>query len=170
MRRTWARILLTLLSIFILIGVALTFYFIFNPRRSRVIELVVGADGGSETVSFEDLSLVPGSRSEYIIRLRSETEDHYAVSLDFSGSVSDGFRGNLTVEIECDGLDGDRTFLLYELLLGKEILIYDKITPDEAYEIRITYYLPESVGNEAQNSEANFDLTITARNDGGFYE
>lgn len=29
-------------------------------------------------------------------------------------------------------------------------------------EIKIIYYMPENVGNEAQNAEAKFDLIVTA--------
>ena len=38
-----------------------------------------------------------------------------------------------------------------------------KLNEDESVLVKVIYYMPETVGNEAQNAEANFDLRISSR-------
>lgn len=161
--------MLTLISVLLLVGAGLTVYFVTHPNRSNIIDVDV-ADGTSSEVRFESLALIPGASSSYTVRLNSEVTDEYEVVLEFDGTASAGLCENLVVEIDCKGMANRKTAKLTELLSGKSIIIYDTLTEGEPYEIKITYHLPESVGNEAQNTEASFDLTIKTSNAGGFYE
>lgn len=117
------------------------------------------------TLNFEKLSLVPGDECEYTVLLEHENADACNLKFNF--------------------VDLDETLLLKDfarvkILAGEEVL-WDELLAlaieNEPFvlpvdfknsvntELRIVYYLPIDVGNEAKNAETLFELQLTATNE-----
>ena len=169
MEKPFIKILIGISAALILVGVIIAIIILSSPKNTAVVEVKI-SDGESEIVAFESLAMLPGVENEYVIRLRSESRDKYDVSLAFSGEISESISDNLFVRVECEALDTPKTLLLAELLSGGTVSFTDTLRPISYYEIKLSYFLHENTGNEAQNAEASFDLTITVNNAGDFYE
>lgn len=151
------------LSIMILIGIALSIYLHTASKRKNIININID---GNETknVEFKNLSMVPGEKIEYIINLKSEVVKECKVTLRFQEIEEQNLKNYVYVQI----VSNDEKIseqLLKNLLEDKEIVIPVDFTKEKKKEIKISYYLPEEVGNEAQNAEASFELLITTTNE-----
>ncbi len=132
-----------------------------DERNNIVVNL---SDDNTEIVEFEALTLVPGEQCEYRIKLKNKNANEYDLSLDF-------------VELE------DKTLKNFARvkIVSKDEVLYDELLADafedenivfpidfEVFrntELRVIYYLPIEVGNEAKNAEALFKLVLTASNE-----
>lgn len=151
------------LSIMILIGIALSIYLHTASKRKNIININID---GNETknVEFKNLSMVPGEKIEYIINLKSEVVKECKVTLRFQEIEEQNLKNYVYVQIETND-EKISEQLLKNLLEDKEIVIPVDFTKEKKKEIKISYYLPEEVGNEAQNAEASFELLITTTNE-----
>lgn len=156
-------ILLALTAVLILVTVALSLYYICVRNNRNVIQLNISADE-SYSVDFKALALLPGDDISYTLRVKSEEKQKYKMTLKFNETDTEQkLKDFVYVRIEM----GDE--VIYEKLLADsftdEALSLDvDFTNVKKNEFRITYHMPEEVGNEAQNSEAFFELHITAEN------
>lgn len=163
MKKTiFIRIALSVLSAMILVGAGLTTHLLVNRNSGNVIEVEV-QNGETQSVEFENLCLIPGEECLYVIELSSDIADEYEISLKFEETQEDALKNFAYAKIEANG-ETVCDKLLADLFGGEEILLYCDLK-DGGREITITYYIPENVGNEAQNSGAVFDLSITASNE-----
>ena len=168
-KNTLAAILSVAASIFVMIGVGLSLCFMYEAERDRQIINVGVESGEDKTVRFEGLHLAPGDRTEYTVNLTNKTDGPYEVSLDIEEQTDLGLKHFVYARIEANGE------VLCDKLLSEvfEDAHYEfSVTSDRKRDcvIRITYYMPESVGNDAKNTESVFDMTITATNAEDFYE
>lgn len=163
LKKHWMNILLALTAVLILVTVALSFYYIYVRNNRNVIQLSISADE-SYSVDFKALGLLPGDDISYTLRVKSEEKQKYKMTLKFNETDTEQkLKDFVYVRIEM----GDE--VIYEKLLADsftdEALSLDvDFTNVKKNEFRITYYMPEEVGNEAQNAEAFFELHITAEN------
>ena len=170
MKRTFVLILLVSLSITMLVGAGFATYFLFNSDRESNVHDINLQIGGRHEVEFTDLDLVPGESVEYDIKLHSEMDVEAFVALEFKriddipegvAKLEDYAYARITMgeEILCDTL-------ISELLnSGSTINFECEIGADDHCDLKITYYMPDEVGNEAQNAEASFEIVITATNE-----
>lgn len=155
-------IALIALSVVILLAVALMAYLMTRDRRIIKVDI---SSGEAQDVVFDDLVLFPGESTGYKLLLCGKYSDEYQITLEFKDNEPDKtlkdhayIRMEKGDEILCDAL-------LRDVLEGDGIVFTAFLTEGEAETISVIYYMPEDVGNEAQNAEADFTLMITASNE-----
>lgn len=163
-KSTFMRIVLIVGSALILVGVSLMTWMLVTEDDRSVIEVQL-EDGKTQSIEFEDLSLVPGEECEYVVTLKSENAKKYDLNLDFVDTEKDLTLKNFARvkivangEVVCDEL-------LATVFENEDIVLPIDFTEDKNTELKIVYYLPLEVGNEAKNAEAVFELLLTASNE-----
>lgn len=160
-KRIIIRIAIIAASALIVAGVGLMIWMMTTEDERNNIEVKI-TEGRTESVSFENLSLVPGERCEYTLKLKSEHAEAYDLSLNFVEKEEKTLKNFARVKI----ISGE-TVVADELLAnvfedGYVINLPVDFTKKKNTELTVVYYLPEEVGNEAKNAEAVFELNITA--------
>ena len=151
-------------SLLIIVGVSLIGWINSTSADKNEIKVEI-EEGHTESVEFKDFELVPGASCEYTVKFNGERARQYDVTLDF-------------VEKEDKTL---KKFAYVKIISGDEI-IYDRLLADafeddvleisvdfdnnENTELKIVYYLPIEVGNEAKNAEAVFELQFVTKSEG----
>lgn len=156
-----ARILLVALAIMILLGVALTVYFLTVDKR--VIKVRIEPDE-TQQIHFDAICLRPGEQCEYTVELSCEYSKQYRLTLAFSDrEPTQTLKNYAHVRVEKDGeVVCDQ--LLADMFEQGGVTTQIDFTDGAKNDIRIVFYMLETVGNEAQNAEADFDLLLTATN------
>lgn len=156
-------ILLLVGSVLIVIGIAVMAWVLITDGDRSAIEVQI-SDGKTETVEFEALGLVPGERCEYNITMRAESSDIYDLTLDFVETGESTLKNFARVKIVANG-DILCDELLATVFENDAILMSVDFRENRNTDLKIIYYLPAEVGNEAKNTEAEFELLITASNE-----
>ena len=157
------RILLVAGSALIIVGALLMWWMLATEDDRTVIKVQLD-EGQTQSVKFEDLSLTPGESCEYTIDLKKASADNYDLKLDFVETEEKTLKNFAFVkiivndEVVCDEL-------LATVFENEEIVIPVDFSESKSTELKIVYYLPIEVGNEAKNEEAFFDLILTASNE-----
>lgn len=120
---------------------------------------VIDISGDTKKALKADLAgFYPGSKQEYRIALRGESEGSYAVTLAFRGeSKSASLENYLTVTITANDVTIEKR--LQELLEGETLELGRNVS-----DITITYAMPENTGNEVQGTTADFIIDLTVKN------
>ena len=163
-KNTFMRISMIASSTLILVGVALTVYISVVFSNRRVINVDINPDE-IHTVEFKDLLLVPGKEEEYILSLKSDIKEKYDAHILFNEIADGDLKKFAYVKIELNG-SVIREDSLASLLESDTITLSIDPKKSPAKQIKITYYLPAEVGNEAQESTSDFELLITVSNGG----
>ena len=169
LKRALILILLVSLSLTLLVGAGFATYFLFNSDRDGNVHDIDLQIGGKHEVEFSELDLIPGESVEYEVNLHSEIDVEALVTLDFKrideipegvAKLEDYAYARITLEdkVLCD-------VLISELLDGTHVSFECAIGRDDHCNLKISYYMPSEVGNEAQNAEASFEMIITATNE-----
>lgn len=161
-KKTIINIMLIVMCVMILLGVGLSVYFLTADKH--IIKVGIEPDT-TKSIRFEELHLRPGESCEYTLSLSSEYEQAYRLSVCFEDQdPALTLKNYAYVRMETDGevLCDDR---LSEMFEGETIELMLDFTDGETNDIKIIYYMPEDVGNEAQSTEANFKLFVTATNE-----
>ena len=158
-------------SVLTLVGIILIWFFIATPDKNNVIDVNIDTKGSSESIEFESLDLIPGRSVEYTVKLHGEITEDCDITLDFEDenkklTLKNYVYAKIIVgeEIVCDELLSN----LFEM--KEELKLSSKLDRKGTYDISIIYYMPDTVGNEAQSAEADFKLNIAASNAEDFYE
>lgn len=165
-KSTITSIIMIGICVLILVGSVFMGYLISNPDRgSDTISVDVGKPSG-DTVRFEDLKLIPGKSTDYNISLDGEIEAECEITLKFEEKSDKGLKNYVYARVEFNG----------ENVYGKDMLLADLFKADvlkfpcdfsdgKDHSIKITYYMPLDVSNEAEKAEADFVLHVTASNE-----
>ena len=163
-RSSIMRIVMIAISVLMLTGVGLAAWTLATEDERSNIKIDL-SEGKTETVEFEGLSLVPGESCEYAMELKGDYAEIYDVSLDFVDKDKDmtlkyyaRVKIMLGDEVVCDEL-------LADVFENDDIVLDVDLTEKKSTELKIVYYLPIEIGNEAKNAEAVFELQITASNE-----
>ena len=160
------RILLIAGSAMIIVGVSLMGWMMATEEEQNVIRVELD-EGDTETVGFEALALVPGESCEYTVLLKKESTAKFDLRLQLSETEA-GRAGTLKNFARVKILSGE-TVLYDELLLDaftdEAILVPVDFDQNQNTELKLVYYLPIGIGNEAKNAEAEFELLLTASNE-----
>lgn len=156
------RVLLFVGGGLILVGVLMLALITTLKKEPDVIKLSL-EDGVTESVQFDGLSLVPGNECGYTVVLEYEEKTKCDLKLDFVETEEGTLKNFARVKV----MAGDE--VLYDELLATAIENDNIVLPvdfrkDKNTELKIVYYLPFEVGNEAKNTEAVFELQLTASN------
>ena len=157
------RTVISVLAVMILIGIALLIYTHFALDRDDVIRMdLEDEDGG--TVQFEDLCLLPGESSEYTLLITNKLKNEFNTVIKFTEKEDGTLKNFAHVKIE----KGDEVIydeLLSDAFSDDGITLPVKYGKKNSVKLKVTYYLPSEVGNEAENAEAVFELQVTAGKD-----
>lgn len=161
-RKKITNIALIVMCVVILLGVALTIYFLTADKH--VIKVSIEPDETKE-IRFEELCLRPGESCAYTLSIRSGYAQKCRLTLRFEDQNTKlTLKDHAYVRMEKDGEVLCDT-KLSEIFEQQTVEVAVDFTDGESNDIRIIYYMPEDVGNEAQNAEADFRLLVTATNE-----
>ena len=148
----------------ILVGVSLMTWMLVTDEERNNIKVNL-TDGDTEVLEFEVVSLVPGEECEYDIQLKGDNAKQYDLGLDFVDTDEDKTLKNFArVKILANG-ELIRDELLADIFESEDIVLPVDFNEGKNTELKIVYYLPLDVGNEAKNAEAVFELRLKATNE-----
>lgn len=157
------RIILVAGSVLIIVGVSLMGWMLETEDERGVIEVKL-EDGKTESLVFENLTLVPGDECEYIIQLEKTSASKYDIELDFVETEEKTLKNYARVKIVANGeVISDE--LLADAFEKEKIVLSVDFDNGKNTELKVVYYLPIDVGNEAKKAEAVFELLLTASNE-----
>ena len=158
------RIILVVGSALIIVGVSLMGWLLATEDERGVIEVKL-EEGETESLAFEDLTLIPGEECEYTVQLEKTSASKYDLELDFVDTDEEKtLKKYARVKIVADGeVISDE--LLADAFEKEKIVLPVDFDDKKKTELKIVYYLPLDVGNEAKNAEAVFELLLTASNE-----
>lgn len=110
----------------------------------------------SELLKFESLHMIPGESVEYSVNLQTSLYSDFIITLDFVNTTSGGLEKYVMVETDING--DARTFSMVSLFEGVNI-VYDAEL-FENNELKFRFYIPDTVGNEAQKKFVKFDVKL----------
>lgn len=116
------------------------------------------SENETATLKADLKDIYPGSENEYVVNLNSESRVSYSVTLTFDGEINKGNLDRyLTVTFESESVSF--TKLLSEVLSSKETFSMG----NDVKHIKLTYVMSSEIGNEAQDSFADFYIDISAK-------
>lgn len=137
------------------------YFYISDAHDKFSKDIVIESSGKTiENFSIDNLSLTPGTKKEYSINLYCKAEGKYKVIVDYIEKEDGGLKDHVNVEVKV----GDRVIMIEKLsnLLQDDFLItfsQELFSKDPAV-LTLTYEMSKSVGNEAKNTSADFDIKI----------
>ena len=158
------RIILVAGSLLIIVGVSLMGWMLSTEDERGVINVKL-EDDKTESLAFKNLTLVPGEECEYVIKLEKSGVNKYDMELDFVDKDEEKTLKNFArVKI----ISGDEVVcdeLLVDAFGNERIVLPVDFDEGKNTELKIVYYLPIEVGNEAKKAEAVFELLLKASNE-----
>ena len=154
------RVGIIVIAVLILCGVILTLLLMNDRVRGNVFD--IGLDGNISPIEFEGLKMVPGDSVEYKLAFKGRDAKEYNVNLDFTDVDPDGTLKNF-VRIKI--LSGETEIydeLLADAMNGKTLDLKVNFKKAENTELKLVYYMPLEVGNEAKLATSDFRLSITS--------
>lgn len=158
------RIILIFGSMLVIMGVSLMGWMLATEDERGVIEVRL-EDGKTESLAFESLMLVPGEAYEYVVKLEKFGASNYNLELDFVDTNKEKTLKNYARvkimaggEVICDEL-------LADAFEKEKIVLPVDFDEEKNTDLKIVYYLPIEVGNEAKKAEAVFELLLKASNE-----
>ncbi len=115
----------------------------------------------TKTLSAEIKDLYPGSINEYEITLNGDHPEEFYITLSFREKSDGKLKEYIGVKIETDNVTIEKS--LEELLDGEENLSLGQNSTN----IKITYTMSESAGNETQGANIDFYIDLTAKQPAG---
>lgn len=161
-KRMLITVMLVTLCVSLLAGVAVNLL-VLNALGQDVVKVDL-KEGEPAVIEFNELSLIPGQKIEYNLKVAEEISGAFDLELAFNEISESPLKNYVYAKVEADG-EQVCNLLLAELLdESKTFSLYCENDGVGSYDIKITYYMMLDVGNEAMEAEANFDLTLTAKN------
>ena len=149
-------------SVLIIAGVVLVGWITSTQDERNVINVQL-QEGETEKVEFENLGLIPGEECEYVLSLKKGEKNEYDLKLKFVELEEKTLKQFARVKI----IFNDEELydeLMADVFNGDDITVHVDFDGGNKTELKIVYYLPIDVGNEAKNAEAIFELLLTSEN------
>ena len=157
MKRFTKNILVLVTSALSLIGVLLFVNFKKNTVLPNEITVTINEETTKNLkIDLEDI--VPGSKKSYTINIDSKYFDEFNFSISFYELDDPGELSNyLSLSISANEFNINKSFK--EVLNKNEVFVLGP----SVRKISLTYIMDESVGNEAQNTYANFYIDLMSK-------
>lgn len=157
MKRFTKNILVLVTSALSLIGVLLFVNFKKNTVLPNEITVTINEETTKNLkIDLEDI--VPGSKRSYTINIDSKYFDEFNFSISFYELDDPGELSNyLSLSISANEFNINKSFK--EVLNKNEVFVLGP----SVRKISLTYSMDESVGNEAQNTYANFYIDLMSK-------
>ncbi len=160
MNKKIANLLMLSLSSITLVGAALGVY--VRNGQDKLDDSVVVLNGETQkNLAVSLTGFYPTLSKTQVVNLSARQGDAYNVTVDFEETGDTALAEFLTAEVKV-GETVVGTALLKEYLEGKEITFDCSFDKSETVALEITYSMGMEIGDEAQNTEAYFDVVIKA--------
>ncbi len=163
-KNLFIRIALIACSTLILTGAVLSAYFLISANQKQIIKIEI-EDSSTENgvlVPFEHLGLAPGEECSYTLIVDVKDANQYDLALAFYEKADGALADYAHVRVESNG-EVLRDQRLAELFEDNLLTMHVDLRGKKRERVKITYYLPAEVGNEAQGAEAVFELLVSAK-------
>ena len=130
-------------------------------------------EGSGVTTESLDVSLegfYPGKSQDYTIKINCPTDGEYKFTLSFNEAADGLLKNYLDVCVFVGNEQVAQVTPLKDYLSGSVVEFTSELRAKEATIIKIQYTMPQSVGNEAKNTTANFSVQTIIENEGVFGE
>ena len=118
-------------------------------------------DDDVKIINFNDLTLIPGHKTDYTVLINSNYSKNYIIELLFLENNNNQVNNYLYVELLIDDE------VIYENTFNEvksDTIRFSKfIKRNEPLKIKVVYYLDKNTGNEIQNEEIDIELKIIKR-------
>ena len=148
------------IAVLIMGGVVLTLLMMNDDVREGALD--IGLDGKISPIEFDGLKMVPGDKVEYEMVFTGRRAEKYNVNLSFTDKDPDGTLKNF---VRVKILSGETELydeLLADAMNGKGTTVHVNFDKDENTELKLVYYMPLEVGNEAKLAASDFRLNIVS--------
>lgn len=155
------------LCMLIIVGACLSAYFVTHLDRREIVHIALDEET-EETVSFEDLSLIPGEKTSYTVSIYGDVKGECDVFLSFRADTAVMEEKNTLDEfLYVQIAEGDS--ILYDeplegLINNGSLILKKLLEPNEKVDLTVCYYLPSDIGNEAQGAKTSITLAVRASN------
>lgn len=151
-----------LLSTAIIFGIVMVIVQ-FNANNKFTKSITLTGDGVTQSeLGFSASGLKPADSREYTLQLNGDMAGTYSVKLEFSEEKDNGLGEFINVTCFYEDNSKDE-FTLNELFDGKTIEFDCEIENNSTAIVRMVFTMPREVGNEAQGTDTDFSLTLTAK-------
>lgn len=161
-KRTLVTIMLVTLCVSLMGGVVVNLL-VLKAIDEDVVKVTL-KEGEPAVVEFDDLDLIPGDKIEYTLKVADQINGAFDLELAFNEIAESPLKNYVYAKVEADGEEICDVLLAELLKESKTFTLYCANDGIGSYDIKITYYMMPDVGNEAQEADAKFDLTLTAKN------
>ncbi len=154
---------LILMSLIVLTVTGLVMALGVNDAQSGFTDksTVVLEDGKDRELSVKLSGLVPASSASYAVKLVGTKDDFLNVHVTFNKHGRSDLAEFVKVEIKMDG-ETIGSAMLSEYLNGKSADFKCEFEKNDHQKIEIVYSMGIDVGDEAQNTEAEFGIVFSA--------
>lgn len=156
-------------AIIVIAIIFLIYFFVTRNSREDVIDVRLDSDK-STALEFENLAIIPGGSCQYELKLSHNVKADYKITLSFADKDE---KLTLKSYVYAKVIAGDEVIcdaLLEDIFNGDPLTFTRELSKKKSETVKIVYYMPTEVDNDAKNAEAKFDLVISADNSGGLYE
>ena len=163
LRNTIIRTLIVVGSLLIITGIVIIALMTSTSDNPGIVNVDMD-NSKPQAVEFNNFDLVPGSSCEYEIKFNGSRFKQYTVALEFVEKENKSLKDYLRVKI----ISGDKE--IYDNLLANafsDIPLALSVDFDKGLntDLKLVYYLPIEVGNEAKNADADFELLFKAESE-----
>lgn len=162
---TVAKVRTYILIFTIMIAIAIGGILLFNNMEMHDDfrhKVTISEDGVvSEVLAFDSLTMIPGESVGYTVDIESALNSDFIITLDFINTKSGGLEEYVMVEADING--DKRTFSMLTLFEGLDIVYNAELFQTNSLDLR--FYMPDTVGNEAQGKFVKFDINLIAMNE-----
>ncbi len=161
MGKTVSRVLILFICAVTAVGIAVSVWN-FTSQEKLTNEKTIVIDEKTQTemdVSLHDIC--PGMSVSYYINLKANENDRFKALMDFQKTESDSLAAFIDVDILVNGTKISSS-KLSEHLGGKQIEFDANFENTSEIRIEIVYSMDLEVGDEAQNTTADFNIVLSA--------
>ncbi len=106
--------------------------------------------------------ICPGMSMSYKIHLKANEGDYFDITLDFTKTGTDSLAQFVDVEVRLGG-EKIESAKLSEYLNGKQVAFPLEYDDTSEIDIEIVYSMGLEVGDDAQNTTADFNIVLSAK-------
>ena len=154
------RILIVLVSLAVLFGIGLLIW-VLVAKDDTVREVTLESEGDTVSeLSFTAGNFLPGDVKEYTIIVHSDNGGEF----DFTFTASPTSQGTLWKYLDFEIVyEGQSKAASLAAMFDGTAFEFDVTMNGQPAKFTVRYKMPKEVGNEAENLEADFSLTLSAK-------
>ena len=170
MRRKTQMILIIISSVIILVGAILTGIVLdYTQNRDNTTKVSFSKNTTEEAIEFRDMLIHPGETYDCSIYITNKIEGECRLNVIFDeykpNLLANELKKYLYVTVTFDG-DVIADGILLEELFNTELPVQNCVLDaEDPLELKLSFHMPSEIGNEAEFTEAFFDLIIKVSNE-----